>query len=116
MVRFLREGGMVGVVLDQHTGLGEPVMFVERATGLPSPRWHCATTRSSCPAMASAAPTAVYIWFETPSNRPTLTMTQALNDDLERQVRAHMDQWLCGLPALEEAPAGEDGRPGRRKA
>ncbi|MCP5354968.1 MAG: lysophospholipid acyltransferase family protein [Rhodobacteraceae bacterium] len=98
MVRFLREGGMVGVVLDQHTGLGEPVMFMGRPamTGLAVAEMALRYDALVLPCYGiRRADGGFTLWFETPVE-PTdaLTMTQALNDDLERQVRAHMDQWL----------------------
>nr|WP_304504934.1 lysophospholipid acyltransferase family protein [Defluviimonas sediminis] len=98
MVRFLREGGMVGVVLDQHTGLGEPVMFMGRPamTGLAVAEMALRYDALVLPCYGIRRKDGGFtLWFSEPvAHSDAHAMTQALNDDLERQVRAHMDQWL----------------------
>jgi KDO2-lipid IV(A) lauroyltransferase len=98
MVRFLRSGGMVGVVLDQAMGDGATLSFFD------------------CEALTSLAPTEMALRYDAlvvptygirrkdggfdllveapvPHTTPE-EMTQLLNDSLEAQVRANMDQWL----------------------
>lgn len=99
MVRFLRSGGMVGMLIDQRMRHGAPLSFFG----------HTALTALSAAELAlkyDALVVPVYgrrradgLSFELiveppiPHGAPEV-MTQALNDSLERQVRDHMDQWL----------------------
>ena len=98
MLRFLKSGGMVGVVLDQSMGDGALLRFFGQ------------------PALTSLSPAEMALRYdalilptygirradggfdmlvEAPIPHSTAEeMTQALNDSLEAQVRAHMDQWL----------------------
>jgi KDO2-lipid IV(A) lauroyltransferase len=117
MVRFLREGGMVGVVLDQHTGLGEPVMFMGRPamTGLAVAEMALRYDALVLPCYGIRRDDGGFtLWFSAPvEHSDAHGMTQALNDDLECQVRAHMDQWLWthrrwkGVSASEDSDDGE---------
>lgn len=98
MIRFLKGGGMVGIVLDQHVNHGEPLSFM----GKP------AMTSLSVGQMALRYDALVVPTYgirradgdfdlivETPiENSDAKTMTQELNDSLEKQVRAHTDQWM----------------------
>ncbi len=98
MIRFLKGGGMVGIVLDQHMSDGVPLAFMG----------HRAMTSLSAGQMAlryGALVVATYgirradggfeLIVEAPiEHTDPETMTQALNHSLERQVRAHPDQWL----------------------
>lgn len=98
MLRFLKDGGMVGVVLDQSMGDGAMLDFFGE------------------PALTSLSPAEMALRYdalivptygirrsdggfdllvEAPIPHTTAEeMTQKLNDSLEVQVRAHMDQWL----------------------
>ncbi|MCV2867511.1 lauroyl acyltransferase [Defluviimonas sp. WL0002] len=111
MVRFLREGGMVGVVLDQHTGLGEPLMFMGRPamTGLAVAEMALRYDALLLPCYGIRRDDGGFtLWFDEPVEpSDAMTMTQALNDDLERQVRAHMDQWLWTHRRWKGMRAGE---------
>lgn len=98
MVRFLREGGMVGMVIDQHTGLGEALTFMGRTamTGLSAAdmalRYDALLITGYAIRRADGGFT---LWIGNPiPPSDNVNMTQALNDDLELLVRQHMDQWL----------------------
>lgn len=98
MIRFLKGGGMVGIVLDQHMSDGVPLTFLG----------HRAMTSLSAGQMALrydalVVPTygirradgSFELIVEAPiENTDPEIMTQALNYSLEQQVRAHTDQWL----------------------
>ncbi len=98
MLRFLKGGGMLGVVLDQHMYSGVPLNFMG----------HPAMTSLSVAEMAlkyDALIVPTYgirrpdLGFDLiaeepiPAGDPLLT-TQALNDSLERQIRTHPEQWI----------------------
>lgn len=98
MLRFLKSGGMVGLVLDQHMSDGARLTFMGRY----------ALTALSAAEMALrygalVVPTYgirredggfdLVIEAPIPEGAPE-AMTQALNDSLEAHVRANMDQWL----------------------
>ena len=99
MIRFLRAGGMLGLLIDQHMGHGARLSFFG----------HDAMTALSAAEMAikyDALLIPIYairlengldfqIVVESPIPRGTPeAMTQALNDSLEALVRQHLDQWL----------------------
>ena len=100
MVRWLREGGAVGLLIDQRMPAGVPLRFFG----------HPAWTALSAAEMAvkyGALILPAYgrrigphgldfeAIFEAPlPHGDPAAMTQALNDSLEAQVRANMDQWL----------------------
>lgn len=99
MVRFLRAGGMLGLLMDQHMSHGAALTFFD----------HPAMTALSAAELALkydalVVPTYAVrreggldfdIIIEPPIPHGTPEeMTQALNDSLERLVRQHMDQWF----------------------
>lgn len=99
MVRFLKAGGMLGILSDQHMGHGAKLTFFG----------HPAMTATSAADLAlkyDALLLPIYgiragngIDFEIIAEAPVVhgdprIMTQAINDSLEAQVRRHMDQWL----------------------
>ncbi|WP_114966789.1 lysophospholipid acyltransferase family protein [Alkalilacustris brevis] len=99
MVRFLRGGGMVGMLIDQRMRHGAPLKFFG----------HTAYTALSAAEMAlkyNALVVPVYglrradgvnfdLLIEPPIAHTTPEqMTQELNDSLEAHVRRHMTQWL----------------------
>ncbi len=99
MVRHLRAGGMLGIVMDQHMGRGEVLSFF----GVPA---MTATSAADLALKYGAELIPIYairqpdgLDFELrveapiPPGEPR-AMTQALNDSLEALVRDHMDQWL----------------------
>lgn len=98
MVRFLRSGGMLGVVLDQSMGDGVPLSFMghEALTALSSAELALRYDALVVPTYGiRRADGGFDLIVEAPVPHSTAAeMTQALNDSLETQVRAHMDQWL----------------------
>jgi len=99
MLRFLRSGGMLGMVMDQSVSHGEKLRFFD----------HPAMTSLSATELAlkfDALLVPIYgvrrengldfdVIVEAPIPHSTPEeMTQALNDSLERLVRQHMDQWF----------------------
>lgn len=99
MVRHLRKGGLVGLLNDQHMGHGPKLQFFGHParTALSSAelalRYNCLLV----PVYGIRQPDGIsfVLHIEAPIDHSTPEeMTQALNDSLERQVRAHMDQWF----------------------
>ena len=99
MVRFLKGGGMLGMLIDQHMSHGAALTFFG----------HPAKTALSAAELAlkyDALVVPTYgvrradgltfdIIVESPIPHGTaLAMTQALNDSLEALVRRHLDQWF----------------------
>ena len=99
MVKFLQQGKAVAIMVDQHVGDGAPLTFFG----------HTAYTALSAAEMAlkyKALLVPIYtvrqpdgLSFEIVIEEPVphseaVEMTQKLNDSLEAQVRAHMDQWF----------------------
>ena len=99
MVKFLRQGNAIAIMVDQYMTSGTPLTFFE----------HTAYTAVSAAEMAlkyDALLVPIYtirqedglsfeIIIEAPVPHSTPEeMTQALNDSLEAQVRSHMDQWF----------------------
>jgi len=99
MVRHLRGGGVLAILIDQHMDQGAPLRFFGRTA-------MTATSAAELTLRYDAELLPVYgirrpdgIGFDLIAEAPVahsdpLTMTQALNDSLERQVRAHMGQWM----------------------
>ncbi len=99
MIRFLRKGGMLGMLFDLHVGEGADLTFF----GQPA---RTATTAADLAIKYKADLVPVYglrradglnfdIIVEAPiPHGDPLAMTQALNDSLEALVRQHMDQWF----------------------
>jgi KDO2-lipid IV(A) lauroyltransferase len=99
MLRFLRDGGMLGVVADQHMPHGEPLNFMGQ------PAWTALSVAEMglkydalvVPIYAVRRPDGLSfdIRVEAPvPHGPPEEMMQALNDSLSRLVRDHMDQWF----------------------
>ncbi|SPH17590.1 Lipid A biosynthesis lauroyltransferase [Defluviimonas aquaemixtae] len=99
MLRFLKSGGMLGILLDQHMRHGAALQFMGQ-------RALTATSAADLALKYGADVIPVYgirkpggLDFEIvvedliPHGDPR-AMTQAINDSLEGQVRAHMDQWF----------------------
>lgn len=98
MLRFLRGGGMLGVVLDQSMGDGALLHFFGQSalTALSPAEMALRNDALVVPTYGIRRPDGGFdLVIEAPIPHSTPeAMTQALNDSLEAQVRAHMDQWL----------------------
>jgi Kdo2-lipid IVA lauroyltransferase/acyltransferase len=99
MVRHLKSGGMLGLVIDQHMQHGAPLTFfgVGAQTALSAAELALKYDALLVPTYAIRLPDGLNfkIVVEAPIAVDTPEkMTQALNDSLETLVRAHLDQWL----------------------
>ncbi len=99
MIRFLRNGGMLGLLIDQHMAHGAALTFFGRTalTALSAAELALKYDALVVPVYGIRRPDGlefdILVEEPIPAGTPE-AMTQALNDSLERQVRAHMDQWL----------------------
>jgi Kdo2-lipid IVA lauroyltransferase/acyltransferase len=99
MIRHLRTGGMLGIVIDQHMKSGASLMFFNHPakTALSAAELALKYDAPVIPLYAIRRPDGLSfdLVVEAPIPKDTReAMTQALNDSLEAQVRAHMDQWF----------------------
>jgi len=99
LVRHLRGGGMVGMVIDQHKHGGARLTFLGHAalTALSAAELALKYDAALVPTYAIRQPNGLDfdIVVEAPIPRGTPeAMTQALNDSLEAVVRAHPEQWF----------------------
>jgi len=99
MVRFLRSGGMLGLLIDQHMGHGEalsffghPAMTALSAADL-ALKYDALVVPTYAVRRANGLDFEIIIEPPIPHGTPQ-EMTQALNDSLERLVRKHLDQWF----------------------
>ncbi|MEX0338960.1 MAG: lysophospholipid acyltransferase family protein [Arenibacterium sp.] len=98
MLRFLREGGMLGIVLDQYMANGAPLEFMGEPalTALSAADLALKFDALIVPVYGIRRPDSGFdliIGQEIPRGTAE-EMTQALNDDLEIQVNAHPEQWI----------------------
>jgi KDO2-lipid IV(A) lauroyltransferase len=99
MLRFLRSGGMLGLVLDQSMATGARLTFFGKPalTALSAAEMALRYDALVVPAYGIRRPDGLsfdlILEAPIPAAAPEV-MTQALNDSLEAQVRLHMDQWL----------------------
>jgi Kdo2-lipid IVA lauroyltransferase/acyltransferase len=99
MVRFLRKGGVLALGVDQHYASGETLQFF----GLPamttlSPatfaiKYNCNLIPIHAVRRANGLDFDVRVDLPIPHG-PATEMMQAVNDNLESVVRAHMEQWF----------------------
>lgn len=99
MVRHLRSGGMLGMLVDQHMRHGEELTFFgqEALTALSAAELALKYDALLIPtyAVRKADGLSFDIIVEPPIPHGTPeAMTQALNDSLEALVRTHLDQWF----------------------
>jgi KDO2-lipid IV(A) lauroyltransferase len=99
MVRFLRGGGMLGMLIDQHMGHGADLTFFGHPakTALSAAELALKYDALVVPTYGVRRPDGLTfdIIVEEPIRHGTPeAMTQALNDSLEALVRRHMDQWF----------------------
>jgi KDO2-lipid IV(A) lauroyltransferase len=99
MLRFLKSGGMLGLLMDQHMIHGAPLTFFGQTA-------FTATSAADLALKYKAEVIPIYgirkpngldfdivVEAPIPPSDPQ-TMTQAINDSLEALVRRHMDQWF----------------------
>ncbi|MGR3713712.1 MAG: lysophospholipid acyltransferase family protein [Shimia sp.] len=98
MIRFLRQGGMVGIVLDQRMNDAPILKFMGQParTSFSAAELALKYNALVVPVYGIRQPDGSYVLdIEAPVPHSTPEeMTQTLNDSLERQVRAHPDQWM----------------------
>lgn len=99
MIRFLRKGGMLGIVIDQHMRHGAPLTFFGKTAYTALSAAEMALKHDALVVPIYGIRCADGLSFDIVAEAPVphgdpATMTQALNDSLEAQVRAHMDQWF----------------------
>lgn len=99
MLRFLRKGGMLGMLIDQHMDHGVALDFLGRPARTALSAAELALKFDALLVPGYAIRQADGLSFTSiieapiPHSDPE-TMTRALNDSLSAQVRAHMEQWL----------------------
>lgn len=113
MVKFLRGGGMVGMVIDQHMNRGARLRFmgVDAMTALSAAEMALKYDALLIPTYAIRRPDGLSfdILVEAPIPRTdAVTMTQALNDSLEALVRRHPEQWFWIHRRWKAGPAPEE--------
>jgi Kdo2-lipid IVA lauroyltransferase/acyltransferase len=99
MVRHLRSGGMLGLVIDQHMSHGAPLTFFGKTapTALSAAELALKYDALLVPTYAVRAADGLNFRIIVEAPIPVDTpeaMTQALNDSLEALVRVHLDQWF----------------------
>jgi len=100
VVRLLREGRAVGILIDVRNLAGAPLAFIGQTamTITTAADWALKYDALLVPAYGIRQPDG--IGFEVHVDQPVAhtgdaaEMTQILNDSLERQVRAHPEQWF----------------------
>ena len=99
MIRFLRDGGMVFILNDQHSMTGAPLTFFDRTayTALSAAEMALKYDALMVPIYSLRQPDGlnfeVIVEPPIPHSTPE-RMIQQYNDSLERLVRDNMDQWL----------------------
>jgi KDO2-lipid IV(A) lauroyltransferase len=99
MVRFLKEGNTLAVLIDQRMGNGAPLTFFGQTawTALSIADLALKYDAVVVPCYGIRQPDGISFEAVLEAPIPHTTpeeMTQALNDSLEAQVRAHMGQWF----------------------
>ena len=99
MLRFLKGGGMLGILIDQHMTHGAPLRFFGRRafTALSAAEMALKYDALVVPVYGRRLADGLNFELVIEAPIPHLTpeaMTQALNDSLEARVRADMSQWL----------------------
>ncbi|MFN4170457.1 MAG: lysophospholipid acyltransferase family protein [Pseudorhodobacter sp.] len=99
MVRFLRSGGMLGLLMDQHMRHGAALSFFDHTamTALSAAELALKYDALLVPTYGIRQPNGldfrIVVEAPIPAGTPE-AMTQALNDSLERLVRDNLDQWF----------------------
>lgn len=110
MLKFLRKGGMLGIVTDQYVAHGAPLSFMGEPalTALSAAEIALKLDALVVPVYGIRRPDLGFdliVSHEIPKGRPD-EMTQALNDDLAAQVRAHPEQWIWMHRRWRPVPEG----------
>ncbi len=99
MVRHLRSGGMLGMLIDQHmkhgaalTFFGHPALTALSAAEL-ALKYDALVIPTYAIRQADGLSFQIIVEAPIPQDTPE-AMTQALNDSLEALVRTHLDQWF----------------------
>ncbi|WP_407920735.1 lysophospholipid acyltransferase family protein [Frigidibacter oleivorans] len=120
MVRFLRSGGMLGIVVDQHMMHGLPLTFFGQVAMTATSAADLALKYDALlvPIYGIRQPDGLSFRIRVEAPVPPGTpaeMTQALNDSLEAQVRAHPGQWFW-VHRRWKGPGGKRGWSAIRRA
>jgi KDO2-lipid IV(A) lauroyltransferase len=97
MVKFLRKGNAVAILLDQYVHEGTPLTFFGKParTSLSAAEMALKYDALLVPVYGIRRGRGFEIVAEAPvPHSDPATMTQAINDSLEARVRADLDQWL----------------------
>ncbi|MGZ2259253.1 lysophospholipid acyltransferase family protein [Roseobacter sp. A03A-229] len=99
MVKFLKAGNAIALLIDQHMSAGAPLTFFGHTAYTALSAAELALRYDAllmpCYAVRQSDGLSFEVVIEAPVAHSTPEeMTQALNDSLEAQVRAHMAQWL----------------------
>lgn len=110
MLRFLRGGGMVGMVVDHYMSHGVPMNFMGKParTALSAAEMALKYKALLVPVYGIREPDGLnfVVRIEPPiPHSDALAMTRALNASLETLVRAHMDQWMWSHRRWKNIPS-----------
>ena len=99
MLKFLRQGNCIAMLIDQHMAAGEELTFFGQPayTALSAAEMALKYDAVLVPGYGIRQPDGLSfeVVLEAPiPHTSAAEMTQRLNDSLEAQVREHMDQWL----------------------
>ncbi len=99
MVKFLKAGNTIALLIDQHMAAGAPLSFFGHTayTALSAAELALRYNALLVPCYGVRQPDGLsfeMVLEEPIAHNTPEEMTQALNDSLERQVRDHMAQWL----------------------
>ena len=100
VVRIRRDGGVVGILIDLRNLAGEPLQFMGHTamTSTAAAEWALKYDALLVPAYGIRQPDGlrfeVFVDAPVAHSGDPAEMTQALNDSLERQVRARPGQWF----------------------
>lgn len=109
MLRFLRKGGMVGMVVDHYIAHGVPLDFMGKParTALSAAEMALKYKALLVPVYGIRQPDGLnfVVRIEMPvPHTDAVTMTAALNASLEALVRGHMDQWMWSHRRWKNVP------------
>ncbi|ABD57133.1 lysophospholipid acyltransferase family protein [Jannaschia sp. CCS1] len=99
MIKHLRDGGLLTLLIDQHMDRGERLSFFDQPayTSVQAAQMALKYGAILVPIYAIRQADGLSFTIEVEPPIPAtdeVTMTQAINDSLEARVRAHPEQWL----------------------